>query len=80
LDGSDWSNALRYHNFDTRPDTEFKVVGLLTGVNQNIRDCLGCMCCSGVISFFLVPNKFQFTVECGNVEFPVLQGRCSDCK
>ena len=24
LDGSDWSNALRYHNFDTKPDTEFK--------------------------------------------------------
>ena len=24
LDGSDWSNGLRYHNFDTKPDTEFK--------------------------------------------------------
>jgi len=24
LDGSDWPNGLRYHNFDTKPDTEFK--------------------------------------------------------
>jgi len=24
LDGSDWSNGLRYHNFDTKPDTGFK--------------------------------------------------------
>jgi len=24
LDGHDWSNGLRYHNFDTKPDTEFK--------------------------------------------------------
>jgi len=24
LNSSDWSNALRYHNFDTRTDTEFK--------------------------------------------------------
>jgi len=24
LDCSDWSNGLRYHSFDTRPDTEFK--------------------------------------------------------
>jgi len=24
MDGSDWSNGLRYHNIDTRPDTEFK--------------------------------------------------------
>ena len=23
LDGSDWSNGLRYHHFDTKPDTEF---------------------------------------------------------
>ena len=22
-DGSDWSNGLRYQNFDTKPDTEF---------------------------------------------------------
>jgi len=26
LDCSDWSKGLRYHNFDTRPDTEFIVV------------------------------------------------------
>jgi hypothetical protein len=25
IDSSDWSNGLRYHNFDTKPDTEFKV-------------------------------------------------------
>jgi len=25
LDCSDWSNGLRYHNFDTRPDTEFNL-------------------------------------------------------
>ena len=24
MDGSDWSNGIRYHTFDTRPDTEFK--------------------------------------------------------
>ena len=24
LDGHDWSNGLRYHNFDTKPDTEFE--------------------------------------------------------
>ena len=25
MDSSDWSNGIRYHTFDTRPDTEFKV-------------------------------------------------------
>jgi hypothetical protein len=25
LDSSGWSNGIRYHIFDTRPDTEFKV-------------------------------------------------------
>ena len=25
MDSSDWSNGIRYHIFDTRPDTEFKV-------------------------------------------------------
>jgi len=24
MDSSDWSNGIRYHTFDTRPDTEFK--------------------------------------------------------
>jgi len=24
MDSSDWSNGIRYHIFDTRPDTEFK--------------------------------------------------------
>jgi hypothetical protein len=24
MDSSDWSNRIRYHIFDTRPDTEFK--------------------------------------------------------
>jgi hypothetical protein len=24
MDSSDWSNGTRYHNFDTRPDTELK--------------------------------------------------------
>ena len=23
MDSSDWSNGIRYHIFDTRPDTEF---------------------------------------------------------
>ena len=27
MDSSDWSNGIRYHIFDTRPDTEFKVEG-----------------------------------------------------
>ena len=31
LDSSDWSNGLRYHNFDTRPDTElFDLAGKST--------------------------------------------------
>ena len=25
MDSSDWSNGIRYHIFDTRPDTEFKL-------------------------------------------------------
>jgi len=25
MDSSDWSNGIRYHNFNTRPDTEFKL-------------------------------------------------------
>jgi len=25
MDCSDWSNGIRYHNFGTRPDTEFKL-------------------------------------------------------
>ena len=36
LDGSDWSNGLRYYNFDTRPDTEFNVT-------QFLWDTLGCV-------------------------------------
>jgi len=24
MDSSDWSSGIRYHTFDTRPDTEFK--------------------------------------------------------
>jgi len=24
MDSYDWSNGIRYHTFDTRPDTEFK--------------------------------------------------------
>jgi hypothetical protein len=24
MNSSDWSNGIRYHIFDTRPDTEFK--------------------------------------------------------
>jgi hypothetical protein len=28
LDCSDWSNGLRHHNFDTRSDTEFKVISI----------------------------------------------------
>jgi len=27
LDSSDWSNGIRYHIIDTRPDTEFKANG-----------------------------------------------------
>jgi hypothetical protein len=27
MDSSDWSNGIRYHTFDTRPDTEFKKRG-----------------------------------------------------
>jgi hypothetical protein len=26
MDSSDWSNGIRHHIFDTRPDTEFKVL------------------------------------------------------
>jgi hypothetical protein len=26
MEGSDWSNGIRYHPFDTRSDTEFKVI------------------------------------------------------
>ena len=37
---SDWSNGIRYHIFDTRPDTEFKVE--LT--NDLVRDLpVGCL-------------------------------------
>ena len=25
MDSSDWSNGIRYHMLDTRPDTEFKL-------------------------------------------------------
>jgi len=25
MDSSDWSNGIRYHTIDTRPDTEFEV-------------------------------------------------------
>jgi len=25
MDSSDWSNGIRYHILDTRPDTEFKL-------------------------------------------------------
>jgi len=25
MDSSDWSNGIRYHIIDTRPDTEFKL-------------------------------------------------------
>ena len=25
MDSSDWSNGIRYHVFDTKPDTEFKM-------------------------------------------------------
>ena len=28
MDSSDWSNGIRYHIFDTRPDTEFKEEGI----------------------------------------------------
>jgi hypothetical protein len=26
MDSSDWSNGIRYHTFDTKPDTEFKMI------------------------------------------------------
>ena len=26
MDSSDWSNGIRYHTFDTRPDTEFNSI------------------------------------------------------
>jgi hypothetical protein len=25
MEGSDWSNGIQYHIFDTKPDTEFKL-------------------------------------------------------
>jgi len=25
MDSSDWSNRIRYHTFDTKPDTEFQL-------------------------------------------------------
>jgi hypothetical protein len=28
MDSSDWSNGIRYHTIDTRPDTEFRVEGV----------------------------------------------------
>jgi len=33
MDKSDWSNGIRYHIFDTRPDTEFKV-DMVTGAGH----------------------------------------------
>jgi len=27
MGSSDWSNGIRYHTFDTKSDTEFKVAG-----------------------------------------------------
>jgi hypothetical protein len=32
MDSSDWSNGIRYHNFGTRPDTEFKSLALVSKV------------------------------------------------
>jgi hypothetical protein len=32
MDSSDWSNGIRYHTFDTKPDTVFK---LCVGVTRN---------------------------------------------
>jgi len=29
MDSSDWSDGIRYHTFDTNPDTEFKMARVL---------------------------------------------------
>ena len=34
MDSSDWSNGIRYHTFDTRPDTEFKPQSQVTRVTS----------------------------------------------
>jgi len=35
LVSSDWSNGVRYHNFDSRPDIEFKLTNPLPKENAN---------------------------------------------
>jgi hypothetical protein len=40
MDSSDWSNAIRHHIFDTRPDTEFKLPAPPWGHASGVRERL----------------------------------------